>query len=121
MDLASSICTARAPKCLLCPLLRECAAAPIDADALDRARKEHAGAGSQSGVRFEHTRRFARGRIVDRLRALPPGQAISLLDLHRDLEPALPGRGVDEVEAIARALVRDGIARGDDGAYALCE
>ena len=32
MDLGGAVCTARAPKCLLCPLQADCAAAPVDAE-----------------------------------------------------------------------------------------
>ena len=36
MDVGATICTARAPKCLLCPLRAGCVAAPVDAAALAR-------------------------------------------------------------------------------------
>ena len=84
MDLGATICTARAPKCLLCPLPHDCAAAPIDAA---RARTMRAAAtkrrSPQESIPFRRTTRYARGRIVDRLRDLPAGQRISLLDLHQ--------------------------------------
>ena len=114
MDLGATVCTARAPKCGACPLAAYCAAAPIDAAALEAARTSHAKPLSpQAGMRFERTTRYARGRIVDRLRDLPPGCAISLLDLHRDLAPALQGRSIDEVAGVVGALVRDGLVEGE--------
>ena len=114
MDLGATVCTARAPKCGSCPLAATCAAAPVDAAALEGARKLHAKPLSpQAGLRFERTTRYARGRIVDRLRELPPGRAISLLDLHRELTPALPGRSLDEVGGVLGALVRDGLVEGE--------
>lgn len=119
MDLGSSICTARAPKCLLCPLQQVCAAAPIDAVALERARNTHARPRSPEQVLpFERTTRYARGRIIDRLRELPPGKRISLLDLHRDLQ-ALVGRTPEEIERLALALERDGLVDVDRGHVAL--
>ncbi len=120
MDLGATICTARAPKCLICPLRESCAAAPIDAAALENARREHAKAPSpQNAIRFERTTRFARGRIVDRLRALPPGQRISLLDLHGDLQPLMPERSLEDVRNLVAILERDGLIARDGEAIAL--
>jgi A/G-specific adenine glycosylase len=110
MDLGATICTARAPKCLLCPVQSDCVAAPVDSAALDRARRAVLKPPSpQNAVAFERTTRYARGRIVDRLRDLPPGQRVSLLDLHRELESALPGRTLDDVGNLVGALERDGL------------
>lgn len=119
MDLGSQICTARAPKCLICPLREWCAAAPLDAAALESLRKQYAPRGTpQTRLPFEKTTRFARGRIVDALRALAPGEAISLLDLHAQLRPALERPEV-EFDAIVRALERDGIVKVASGKVGL--
>jgi A/G-specific adenine glycosylase len=120
MDLGATICTARAPKCLICPLREGCAAAPIDAAQLELARKEHAKTPSpQNAIPFERTTRFARGRIVDRLRALPPGERISLLDLHGELQPLMPERSLEEVTRLVAILVRDGLVARDGETIAL--
>lgn len=109
MDLGATICTARAPKCSICPLREECAAAPIDARALEALRRAHAKAPApQNAIPFETTTRYARARIVDRLRALAPGEAISLLDLHRELLPVVR-RDSNELAQIVGALERDGL------------
>lgn len=109
MDFGSSLCTARAPKCLLCPLQSECRAFPVDAAALERARAANARKPSpQEALPFRHTTRFARGRIIDRLRELKPGERISLLDLHRDLGPHVR-RSVEDLSEIVRGLERDGL------------
>lgn len=114
MDLGATICTARAPKCLICPLRADCAAAPIDAATIETLRKRWAQAPSpQSALKFERTTRYARGRIVDRLRELPPGQAISLLDLQADLRQQLGERTPTEVQALVTALQRDGLVTVD--------
>ena len=116
MDLGATICTARAPKCLPCPLRATCVAAPIDAVLLEAARKAAIlAADKKPAPRFEKTTRYARGRIVDRLRELPPEHAISLLDLRADLQPLLPGRSVDEVAALVAALARDGVVESANG------
>ncbi|HYL28205.1 MAG TPA: A/G-specific adenine glycosylase [Candidatus Nitrosotalea sp.] len=122
MDLGSAICTARAPKCLLCPLRKECVAAPIDAAALERARAAAPRRRApQERVPFEQSTRFARGRIVDRLRELPPGERISLLDLHRAIAPVVEGRSLEEVRDFVAALERDGLVTRDGSRVALRE
>lgn len=110
MDLGATLCTARAPKCLLCPLQKLCRAAPVDAASLAiRARAATKKGGPQAQLRFEETTRYARGRIIDRLRALPAGERISFLDLHDDLRPQLGGRDEAEIDRIVTALVQDGL------------
>ena len=122
MDLGATLCTARAPKCLICPLQPHCAAAPIDGAHLDERRRKHAKTPSpQNAIPFEATTRFARGRIVDRLRALAPGERISLLDLHHDLKAVLRERTVKDVEQLVAILERDGLVDCNGGNIALRE
>jgi A/G-specific adenine glycosylase len=122
MDLGATICTSRAPKCLLCPLQAQCAAAPIDAALLEQSRRRYAKTPSpQNAMPFERTTRFARGRIADALRNLPAGQRISLLDLHGQLRDDLPERSVEEVASIVAILERDGLVVCGEGALSLRE
>jgi A/G-specific adenine glycosylase len=107
MDLGATICTARAPKCLICPLRTLCEAAPVDPGRLEALRRDSVKL--PAAERFERTVRFARGRIIDRLRALEAGTTISFLDLHGSLRDVLPDRDVDEVRRIAGVLERDGL------------
>ena len=119
MDLGSQICTARAPKCLLCPLRAECEAAPVDAAELDRLRELYARPRSpQERIPFEQSTRFTRGRIIDALRDLPDGQAISLLDLHAGLQVAVQ-RDAGDFTAIVLALANDGLVHLDGQKVAL--
>ncbi len=116
MDLGATICTARAPKCPLCPLQRECAAAPLDAAEI-AALARRFGRPRPPGERlpFEQTRRYARGRLIDRLRALPAQQSISLLALGPEV-PELAGRAPGELLGIIDDLVRDGlVVRSSEG------
>jgi A/G-specific adenine glycosylase len=116
MDLGATICTARAPKCSLCPLREECAAAPLDAAVLAALARRH-GRPRPPGERlpFEQTRRYARGRVIDRLRALPAQESISLLALGPEL-PELAGRAPGELLGIVDDLVRDGlVVRSSEG------
>jgi A/G-specific adenine glycosylase len=110
MDLGATICTARAPKCLICPLHNECAAAPLDAVTLERAarRKKKRSAAAQT-VPFERTSRYLRGRVVDRLRALPANRTISLLALRADVAESAPHHDAQAVAEALAALERDGL------------
>lgn len=122
MDLGAGICTARAPKCSLCPLQAACVAGPLDPQRLEASRKRSTRKrGPQEALPFERTTRFARGRIVDRLRALPPGRRVSLLDLHRELHEVMPDRSLEDLERIAAALVRDGVLSSHGDGFALAE
>jgi A/G-specific adenine glycosylase len=108
MDLGSTICTARAPKCLVCPLRENCAAAPIDAAVLEQHARRHSPVrGPQSTLPFERTRRYLRGRIVDRLRELEHPETLTLEDLHAELPG--PDRTRAELAAVVEDLVRDGL------------
>lgn len=116
MDLGATLCTARAPKCLLCPLQATCAAAPIDAAMLARAAKVHAPPRTpQERLPFEATTRYVRGRVIDRLRTLGPSETISLLDLARELEAKLAAhhRDAETFAAIVAGLERDGFVERD--------
>ena len=111
MDLGATLCSARAPKCLLCPLRATCAAAPIESVALARAAAAFGAKRTpQERLPFASTTRYVRGRVVDRLRALEPGDAISLLDLASALEGELAPahRELATFEAIVSGLERDG-------------
>jgi A/G-specific adenine glycosylase len=120
MDLGATLCTARAPKCASCPLSSVCVAAPVDSASLARLSKANARARSpQERLRFEATSRFVRGRVVDRLRALPAGQRISLLDLYSELEGALTHHDAAALDAIVAALERERIVEEVDGGLAL--
>lgn len=101
MDLGARVCTARNPRCGRCPLERYCEKLPLPSrKPLGRAR-------------FKETTRYARGRIVDRLRELPPGRRIALLEMHRDLAEMLPGRTPSAMRALVDDLAREGLVAVD--------
>jgi A/G-specific adenine glycosylase len=117
MDLGATLCTARAPKCLVCPLRDACEAAPIDpAQLAARARRHAARRTPQSEKAFERTTRFLRGRIVDRLRDVPPREAIAIETLRDDLAHVVPADRLHEIPDVIEALVRDGIVTRDAAA-----
>lgn len=114
MDLGATVCTARAPKCSICPLRDACAAAPVDPVELANRARAHAAAKSpQSGIPFARSTRYLRGRIVDRLRDLAPREALPLATLLRDLATSVPGDRLHEIPNIVDMLVRDGVVTCD--------
>ncbi|MDQ6943338.1 MAG: A/G-specific adenine glycosylase [Candidatus Eremiobacteraeota bacterium] len=110
MDLGATICTARAARCLVCPLREACAAAPVDPGVLAERARAHASRKSpQSAIPFERTTRFLRGRIIDRLRDVPARESLALDVLQRDLSAIVPADRLHEIPGVVDALVRDGI------------
>jgi A/G-specific adenine glycosylase len=119
MDVGAAICTARAPKCLLCPLRATCAAAPVDPVALEARRSAGARRSPQEALPFERTTRFLRGRIVDALRDVPRGDALALADLIAVLVAVVPADRIAEIPDVAAALERDGVIERTDDALRL--
>jgi A/G-specific adenine glycosylase len=109
MDVGATICTARAPKCLLCPLRIGCAAAPVDAMHLAERARRATRRSPQESIPFERTTRYLRGRIVDRLRDVPRGEALHVDELVASLAAIVPADRIVEIPVIADALERDGI------------
>jgi|SRR5580698_5421654 A/G-specific adenine glycosylase len=110
MDLGTAICTSRSPKCGSCPLRNQCVAAPYETPPLRRSQSLR--------IPYEKSSRYVRGRIVDRLRELPPAQKISLLDLHADCAGE---RTAQEFGDIVAALANEGLLMIDGQNVALAE
>ncbi len=110
MDLGATLCTARTPRCLVCPLREACAAAPIDPARLAaRARRYAPRRAPQNELPFERTSRFLRGRIIDRLRDVPGRETLALETLRADLTSIVPADRLHEIPGVVDALVHDGI------------
>lgn len=144
MELGALLCTAAAPTCWRCPLREQCksyaawrtadetlfnqdtdqdtdqaAAYPV-ADRPRAARK----VAEQTSQPFVGSNRYYRGRLVKQLRALAPGETISLAQLGPRVKPEFDlvyqSSGVEEPDDISwlrglvRGLVRDGLAELHD-------
>jgi A/G-specific adenine glycosylase len=110
MDVGATICTARAPKCLVCPLRTDCAAAPLDpAQLAERARTYAPRRPPQNAIPFEQTTRFLRGRVVDRLRDVPRDEPMQLASLEEALRESVPAERLPEIAAVVDSLVSEGI------------
>ena len=70
--------------------------------------------GGKETIPFEQTSRYFRGRIVDALRELPPGAALSLAALGPRIKPDYTDADLPWLRKLAQGLARDGLARLDD-------
>ena len=98
MELGATVCTARAPRCGVCPVARWCASAGRPPVAPTPSRP------GQAATRFEDTNRWVRGRVVA---ALAAGHALPADIAPERLAPALDG------------LERDGLIRRVGETFAL--
>jgi A/G-specific adenine glycosylase len=78
MDLGATVCRAKLPMCLLCPLLADCGGPRLN------------GGGPKPRLQgeFQGSARYYRGRVVDVLRRLPHDAGISIDDLASQTAPA---------------------------------
>lgn len=104
MDLGSSVCVSRRPRCLICPIQLGCSSA---GRASARAQPRERPAGSL----FVGSSRYYRGRLLAQLRALPAGSSAPLAEVAGQLAR----RGVAEPRcgwaSVGEELERDGLAR----------
>ena len=113
MDLGAMICTATRPLCPACPLASLCRAAPAFLqyglpERAHRALRER-GATYRATLPFKQTTRYFRGRIIDHLRALPPGATLQLADLGPSLRDDYDETHADWLRGLVGGLVRDGL------------
>lgn len=119
MDLGATICTARRPACLVCPLREQCcyanqAASNTDAD---RARPVPTATARRVAERcepyrtapFEGSNRYFRGRVVDALRSIPPGAAIPVRELGGLVKAGFGDDDLSWVLRLLEGLERDGL------------
>lgn len=136
MDLGATICIARRPRCLLCPVQQHCTArrewtgaqrggqpehppssllvdnCPADRPRVAESRAGYDGAATPRAARTEHfegSRRWYRGRIVNALRALPPGTAADLEEIGRQVKPDYTVGDLPWLLDLIQALARDGL------------
>ncbi len=131
MDLGATICRPARPDCAACPVRRWCLAAATASSASKGDPATNGTPASTSSaaamgipttrprgrsspapaIRFEHTSRWLRGRIVDRLRDAPAGAPVAL-------HGPLGTHSADAVAAALEGLLRDGIIELDAAGHA---
>jgi A/G-specific adenine glycosylase len=123
MDYGARVCGIR-PRCGDCIVSRWCASRERYADPSRKVAEPHAPYGARATKKeapFEGSTRYFRGRIIDVLRALPPGHTIALTALPAAISNghALPTR--DQTTELVAALERHGLATLRDGRVSLPE
>jgi A/G-specific adenine glycosylase len=99
MDMGAAVCTSRAPRCDVCPVMDLCAAYPavLLGPRIIAERKAR-----YEAQPFESTNRYFRGRLVDALRERSPLPLASLSDLLGRDDPTWASR-------LVAGLERDGL------------
>jgi A/G-specific adenine glycosylase len=112
MDLAATVCTARAPRCAACPLAGMCRSASLMGEA---ARTSSTTATEATpalpATPFIRTNRWLRGRLLATVRDAPAGSWV-------DAPDGLGDHDRDAVLAALRGLERDGFVEFRDGSRA---
>lgn len=117
MDIGATLCTARQPRCMLCPLRPHCAAAPHLQSGDDPALAEASVPYAPRQSRFQGSARYFRGRIVDYLREqLDAGVEEDTLEaVLKDAEAASGAPCPVPLSDLLAALERDGLIRRESG------
>lgn len=106
MDIAAQYCTARSPHCLFCPIAKACRSAFRLADVSPPRVSEPSHQGRPN--------RIWRGRIIEMLRGLAPGQTIDLAELRSRLQLTTEETDVHWLNTIIEALEHDGLVEQGD-------
>jgi A/G-specific adenine glycosylase len=112
MDFGSTICTARKPACLVCPLRPVCKAAPFIATALAEqqgTRRRAARTDPGAAVPFTSTNRYFRGQTLRVLGAQPGNAGLDLDTLGPQVKPGYAAADRPWLYGLVTGLHRDGL------------
>ena len=104
MDLGATICTARTPKCGVCPLKSYCPSAHCT-------REQRITGSTREPGRDGLPNRIYRGRVVEVLRNLNGRKSIDVRNLARKIKPDYDGNDGRWFKRLLRSLERDGLVR----------
>jgi A/G-specific adenine glycosylase len=111
MDLGATLCRAKEPLCLACPLVGDCGGPRGLAGLPASAARRRAPARSSKGAAgpFLGSRRYHRGRIIQTLRELPAGESMHLSEFgdRRELVAQLAADGLVRIDADERVRLAD--------------
>ena len=112
MDIGATLCTVAKPRCMLCPLRTHCQAAPLLQDGATRRLAESSVPYTPKQAPFAGSTRYYRGRIVEKLRGLPPGASISLNELGQRVREGFdPTSDGEWLQGLLKRLERDGLVQ----------
>ena len=117
MDLGATVCTSAAPKCGDCPLAAVCAFALAGSEAAGREGGRAKAAKPEAP--FVGSRRYYRGRVVDWLRALPPGESAGLKEVGAAIKDGFTEREEIWLAGLLGELERDGLVKVWEGRVSL--
>lgn len=111
MDFGSSVCTARKPACVICPLRDDCRAAPYIATALaeQQGARRAASRNGATATPFTSTNRFFRGQVLRALGGLGAGEALDLAALGPQVKEGYVDADRDWLYTLVCGLHRDGL------------
>jgi A/G-specific adenine glycosylase len=113
MDLGAAVCTARKPKCDVCPIARWCRARPVFAEPPLR-RVVETKAPYRTQPPFAGSTRYYRGRIVQALRELPHADSLTAQQLLTCI-PDRDGLDTTGLRSLLATLERDGLVHIERG------
>lgn len=123
MELGSLICTADAPACWRCPLRDLCRdyAARRASDEYLAPAPPRKRVSERRERPFIGSNRYFRGRIIEALRALPPGATLTLNDLGPQVRPEYTPDDEAWLITLIQGLERDGLVVWNDAGVRLPE
>ena len=117
MELGALICTAAAPACWRCPLRAHCLAyaarraadEQLFSDGADPEPRSLRRVAERRESPYNGSNRFYRGRAIEALRQLAPGEAMPLAVLGRTIKEGFGDDDMPWLRALAEGLARDGL------------
>jgi len=122
MELGALICTAAAPACWRCPVQTHCRAYSARRSADEQLFNGESAPAPQRLRRLAERReapyagsnRFYRGRVIEALRQLRPGEAMPLPTLGRQIKDDFTDDDMPWLRRLADGLTRDGLLALED-------
>lgn len=128
MELGALICSAATPACWRCPVQAHCRAYAarrsldeqlFDAAAAPQEPRRQRRIAERPEAPFAGSSRFYRGRIVEALRQLPPGETLALDALGPRVKQGFDDADRPWLRALVEGLARDGLVALEDEAARL--
>jgi A/G-specific adenine glycosylase len=117
MELGALICTAAAPACWRCPVQRYCLAyaarrsadEQLFSDGVEPQPLRLRKVAERRETSYNGSNRFYRGRAIEALRQLVPGESMPLAALGRQIKQGFGDDDMPWLRALAEGLARDGL------------
>lgn len=108
MDLGATVCLARVPDCVHCPVAAYCRFRQQDRAGTAPSAPHRLGK-AKPHQRFVGSSRYYRGRVLRVLAALKPGEAVALPTLGRQVKEGYAGYDAEWLESVLERLAQDGL------------